>query len=47
MRNFGPEFFDFEKRESLKSKFLTSTKGGKVKPPTGFTEFGSILLVNI
>ena len=36
-----------EEWEPLKSKFSTSTKGGKVKLPTGFTERGLYMLATI
>lgn len=36
-----------EEWERLKSKFSTSMKGGKVKPPTGFTEKGLYMLATI
>lgn len=41
--------FDLNKEEweSLKSQFATSIKGGKVKPPTAFTEKGLYMLATI
>ncbi len=41
--------FDLSKEEwePLKSKFSTSIKGGKVKPPTAFTEKGLYMLATI
>jgi len=36
-----------EEWEPLKSKFSTSMKGGKVKPPTAFTERGLYMLATI
>lgn len=36
-----------EERELLKSQFATSIKGGKVKPPTAFTEKGLYMLATI
>ncbi len=41
--------FELTKKEwdSLKSKFSTSTKGGKVKLPTAFTEKGLYMLATI